>query len=284
VERLAVRLDEAAARLPAEIEAAAKDVALARAAISDASTLPPAAPGASAGAASADHVAGLSTAERLLGEARRAAEARPLDPLAALERATAANQAADAVIAGLREAEAGRRRRLELATTAVASARGHVERATDYITTRRHGVGREARTRVAEAELRLAEAERLAAANPEGAIASAQRATQLADEAYRLAAAEFDGWDAGGGPVAGPYSGRGGASPEAEIIGAVIGGVLAGVLRGGGRGSGWGGSSWGGTTGGTGRGGGFGMPGGGIGLPGPFGGGGGGGRVRGGRW
>ena len=33
-----------------------------------------------------------------------------------------------------------------------------------------------------------------------------QRATQLADEAYRLAAAEFDSWDQGGGPVAGPYA------------------------------------------------------------------------------
>ncbi len=289
VERLAQRLDEAAAKLPAELSAAAADVATARAGVTDARTLPPAAP-TEAASQPVDPVAALEAAERLLGEARRAAEAVPLDPLAALERATAANQAADAIIAGLRETEANRRRRLAMANSAVASARGHVDRAADYITTRRHGVGREARTRVAEAELRLSEAARLAGSSPDAAIASAQRATQLADEAYRLAAAEFDGWDAGRGPVAGPYT-RGGGSPEAEVIGAVLGGVLAGVLRGGGRGSGWGGSPWGGSPGGGARGGGFGLPGrgGGIGLPGPFGGGGrggggGGGRVRGGRW
>ena len=303
VERLATRLDEAAARLPAELDAAAKDVATARAGVTDGRSLPPLAPGTStqpplapgaAPAAPGDPAAALANAERLLDAARRAAEARPLDPLAALERATQANQAADAIIAGLREAEAQRVRRLQVAGAAVASARGHVDRATDYIPTRRHGVGREARTRAAEAALRLEEAERLADTDPEAAVTAAQRATRLADEAYRLAAAEFDSWDQGGGPVAGPYARTGGG--DAEVIGAVLGGVLGGILSGGGRGSGWGGSPWGGPFGGSGGGGGFGFPGtfgggggggGGIGLPGPFGGGGGGGgggRGRGGRW
>jgi uncharacterized membrane protein YgcG len=299
VERLGASLDEAAARLPAELDAAATDVATARAGVADSRSLPPLAPGVSTlpplapggtPAGPGDPVAALATAERLLDEARRAAEARPLDPLAALARATQANQAADAIIAGLREAEAQRTRRLQVAATAVASARGHVQRATDYITTRRHGVGREARTRAAEAALRLDQAERVAATDPDAAIASSQRATQLADEAYRLAAAEFDSWDQGGGPIAGPYA-RTGGSTEADIVGAVLGGVIGGILSGG-RGSGWGGSTWGGPIGGSGTGG-FGMPGpfggggGGIGLPGPFGGGGGGGgggRVRGGRW
>jgi uncharacterized membrane protein YgcG len=298
IERLGTRLDEAAARLPAELDAAAKDVATARAGVIDHRSLPPLAPGSStqpplapgaSPSAPGDPATALATAERLLDEARRAAEARPLEPLAALERATQANQAADAIIAGLREAEAQRVRRLQVAGAAVASARGHVDRATDYITTRRHGVGREARTRAAEAALRLEEAERLAETDPDGAVTAAQRATRLADEAYRLATAEFDSWDQGGGPVAGPYA-RGGSS-ESELIGAVLGGVLGGILSGGGRGSGWGGSPWGGPFGSSRGGGGFGFPGGGggggIGLPGPFGGGGGGGgggRVRGGRW
>ncbi|HEY3336591.1 MAG TPA: TPM domain-containing protein [Candidatus Limnocylindrales bacterium] len=298
VERLGARLDDAAARLPAELDAAAADVATAGAAVRDGRSLPPLAPGTSLvppvapGApmpAPTDPAIALAQAERLLGEAQRAAEARPMDPLAALERATQANNAADAIIAGIREAETQRARRLQVAATAVASAHGHVTRATDYITTRRHGVGREARTRAAEAQLRLEEAQRLAATDPDASIASAQRATQLADEAYRLASSEFDGWDQGGGPVAGPYT-RG--SGDAQVIGAVIGGVLGSILSGAGRGSGWGGSPWGGPTGGSRGGGGFGMPGGfgggggGIGLPGPFGGGGGGGggRVRGGRW
>ena len=300
IERLASSLDDAAARLPAELDAAATDVATARAGVADRRSLPPLAPGVSTQppsapggnpAAPGDPAAALASAERLLDEARRAAEARPLDPLAALARATQANQAADAIIAGLREAEAQRTRRFQVAATAVASARGHVERATDYITTRRHGVGREARTRAAEAALRLDEADRVAATDPDAAIASAQRATQLADEAYRLAAAEFDSWDQGSGPIAGPYARTGGSS-DADVIGAVLGGVIGGILTGG-RGSGWGGSPWGGPIGGSGGSGGFGLPGpfgggggGDIGLPGPFGGGGGGGggRVRGGRW
>ncbi len=305
IERLAQRLDDAAGRLPGELDAAAADVATARTAVAGAQGLsipappattnpatPPPVPAPTAAASTpapatpSDPGAALAVAERLLAEAQRAVAARPLDPLAALERATAANQAADVIIAGLREAAAQRQRRIQVAATAVSSARGHVDRAVDYITTRRHGVGQTARTRAAEAEARLADAERLAPTDPEGAVAAAQRATQLADEAYRLAASEFDAWDAGSGPVAGPYTR--GPSAGSEVVGAVLGGIIGGMLSGGGRGSGWGGSPWGG--GGGQRGGGFGLP------PGPFGGGGGGriggggfgggggGRVRGGRW
>ena len=284
VERLATSLDEAAARVPQEVAAATADVETARNGITG---HPPPAPGMGA-PAGPDPAAALAAAEQALAQARQLAAARPLDPLAAIERATAANQAADAIVAGLEAAEAQRRRRLQVAATTIAAARGSVSRTTDYIATRRHGVGREARTRAAEAEARLADAERLAPANPEEAAAAAQRASQLADEAYRLAAGEFDAWNAGNGPVAGPY-GRTGASPEAQVIGAVLGGILGGVLSGGARGSGWGGSPWGGSGGGH-RGGGFGGPGpfggggrvGGGGFGG--GGGGGGGRARGGRW
>ncbi len=287
VERLATSLDEAAARVPQEVAAAAADVETARDGITG---HPPPPPGMGA-PAGPDPAAALAAAEQALAEARRLAAARPLDPLAAIERATAANQAADAIVAGLQAAEAQRQRRLQVAATTIAAARGSVSRTTDYIATRRHGVGREARTRAAEADARLADAERLAPTSPEEAAAAAQRASQLADEAYRLAAGEFDAWNAGNGPVAGPY-GRTGASPEAQVIGAVLGGILGGVLSGGARGSGWGGSPWGGSGGGH-RGGGFGAPGpfggggrvGGGGFGGGGGGGGGaGGRARGGRW
>jgi uncharacterized membrane protein YgcG len=342
VERLGQQLDEAASRLPAEIDAAATDIEAARAAVGRAQALPPdagpiaslpsAPPGPpaptspappagappsaarpptslaappppsaspSAPALPADPVASLAAAEQLLADARAAAAAAPLDPLDALRRATDANHAADAIVAGVQERVARRQRRLQMASTAVTTARGHVGRAVDYITTRRHGVGQTARTRAAEAEARLADAERLAASDPDAALTAAQRATQLADEAYRLASSEFDAWDAGSGPVAGPYSR--GSSVGSEVVGAVLGGIIGGVLAGGGRGSGWGGTPWGGPMGGH-RGGG-GRRGGGFGLPsGPFsgggfggggrvgggsfggGGGGGAGRVRGGRW
>ncbi len=295
VERLVAGLDDAAARLPGELEAAAKDVATARDAVArlaQTPSIPPPAPGT---AAAADPGDALRAAEVALGEARRAAEARPLDPLAALQRAVAANQAADAIVAQVADVSAQLARRRQIADAAIATANGHVSRAIDYITTRRHGVGGTARTRAAEAEMRLDEARGLAAGNPEGATATANRATQLADEAYRLAAGEFEGWTRAGGPVAGPYRPQG---ADAEVIGAIVGGILGSVISGaarggGGRGSGWGGSPWGGPGGGPAAGG-FGLPGGGGGrshgggfsLPsggGGFGGGGG-GRVRGGRW
>ena len=210
----------------------------------------------------------------------------------------AANQAADAIVAQVADANTQVARRRAGAVTAIATAEGHVNRAIDYITTRRHGVGEAARPRAAEAEVRLEEARALVAANPEGAAATANRATQLADEAYRLAAGEFEGWSTQTGPVAGPYRPGGG---EAEIVGAVLGGIIGAVGGGAagagrGHGSGWGGSPWGGSGGGS-MTGGFGLPtlprsgggggggrsrGGGFSMP--SGGGGGGGRVRGGRW
>ena len=292
VERLAASLDDAAARLPAELDAAARDVAAARDAVARLAPVPAVPPSASGPATAADPAGALRAAEAALGEARRVAEARPLDPLAALQRAVAANQAADAIVAQVADANAQVARRRQVADAAIATAHGHVGRAIDYITTRRHGVGETARTRAAEAEMRLEEARALAAANPEAAAATANRAIQLADEAYRLAAGEFDGWNSGGGPVAGPYRPQG---ADAQVIGAVVGGFLGAVLGGaarggGGRGSGWGGSPWGGTGGGRSAGG-FGLPGGGGGgrsrgggFSMPSGGGGGGGRVRGGRW
>jgi hypothetical protein len=167
-----------------------------------------------------------------------------------------------------------------------------VDRARDFIATRRHGVGDRARAQLTQAERLVAEADAVAATDRGRAVALARQAEQAADAAYTIASQEFDGWRPGGGPVAGPYAGTG-----ADVVGSILGGILGGVLSGGMRGSGWGGSPWGSPwpTGRHGRssggfgfpfpgGGGFpggGMPGGGGGGPA---GGGGGGRSRGGRW
>ncbi len=293
VERLAASLDGAAARLPAELDAAARDLSAARDAVARLGQLPstpPVAPGSPA----IDPVAALRAAETAFAEAQRAAAARPLEPLGAVQAALAANQAADTIMAQVADARAQAARRRQVADAAIASAQSHVTRAVDFITTRRHGVGETARTRAAEAEMRLQEARSVAGDNPEGAAAAANRALALADEAYRLAAGEFDGWNRAGTPVAGPYAPPGAGS---EVMGAVIGGILGGMLSGGGRGAGWGGSPWG-RSGGRASRGGFGasrgpMGGGVFGGGGrsrggsfgaPRGGGGGGGRVRGGRW
>ena len=278
VERLASELAAATARLPDELAAAMADVEAARSALQRAVPSP----------ASPQAVDELRSAEQLLDEARRSAAARPADPLIALGNATAANQAADAIIGSLREAEEQIRRRRETASSAVTSARGRVTRAVDYVTTRRHAVGREARTRVAEAETMLGEAIRFLDTEPERAATTASRAAQLADEAYRLAAAEFDAVDRGQGPPGGSGGpdGHGGGS---DLGSAILGGIIGGIISGAGRG-GWGGSPWGGPLGGGGAGrrvpgpGPFGGGGGRVGGGGFGGSGGGGGRVKGGRW
>ena len=275
VERLAMELDGAAAKLPEELAAAAADIDAARSAIQHAT------PGTSV----AQAPGALEVAEQALDEARRAAATRPLDPLAALQRATAANQGADAIVGGIRAAEAAARRRADLALTAITSARGHVTRAADFITTRRHAVGQQARTRAAEAEAQLDMASRLIATDPKQATEAAERATQLADEAYRLATAEFEtmnlGQDRRGPSLGGGFGGWGG-SPWGGAGGGSRSGGGFGVSGGGSRSSGSSSRSSGsGPSGGRSGGGSFGRSGG---SAGSSGGGGGGGRVRGGRW
>ena len=296
VERLGVQLDDSAAKLPAELAAAAADLDTARAAVARLATAPqmgraPATVTGSDGPSNvpddADPAMALRAAEQALDAARRSAATTPLDPLDALARATAANLAADKVVADVREVQAQAKRRIDMAASAIAGARSHVTRTMDYITTRRHVVSAEPRRRAAEAELHLAEAQRFQGSEPERAASEANQAISMADDAYRLAAAEFDGWNAN-------QPGQPGGSSGANVAGAVLGGVIGAILTGGGPG--WGGSSWGGppthgggfgTFGGSSGGG---MSGGGrVGGGGGWGsmgggGGGGGGRVSGGRW
>ena len=123
----------------------------------------------------------------------------------------------------------------------LASARTRLDRARDYIATRRHGVGDRARMQVAEAERLVAEAGALADTDRPGRSSSRARRNGAPTQAYTTAAQEFEGWQtrrrAGGGPYAGPSGG--------DIVGSILGGILGGVLSGGMRGSGWGGSPWG---------------------------------------
>jgi uncharacterized membrane protein YgcG len=222
----------------------------------------------------------LSEAERALNGARAAASATPADPAAALSKATEAQRLADELVAEAREEAAARQRLEASALASIRTAAAAVDRASDFIASRRRGVGRAARTRLAEAHRNLTDAEALERLDPARAAQAAGRAEQLAEEAYRLADDDFNDWD-NGGPGWGQRRGGGG-----DVTGAILGGILGGILSGGGTGGGgWGGSPWGGsggTRGGNfpGWGGGGGLGGGGFGG----GGGGGGGFGRGGRW
>jgi uncharacterized membrane protein YgcG/predicted nucleic acid-binding Zn-ribbon protein len=284
VERLAQRIDEESRALPARLQQATDDLTAARTALN------------SPGAAGTGLETRLGEAERLLAEARRLAAATPPDVMGATTAATRSEAESDAVLAAAQQVAARSQRAAQTRVAAIDGAGAAIDRAEDYISLRRFGVGRAARTRLAEAQ-RLLD---LAVANPDPVAATqeARNAYLLADEAYRLAASDFDALPPGVG-------GSGVSIGGDVVLGAVLGSILGGGLGGGGfRGGGFGGTTWGspfpggGGIFGGGRGGG-GIFGGGGGGGGIFGGGGGfgrsrggsfggvgnvGGRARGGRW
>lgn len=249
VERLSAALDQARDGLPALVADAESDVGAARQSIS-------------AGQVSPDLAAGVAAAERLLASAKAAASATPPDVLAAQSAATQAHNAANQALAGIREAVAQRAREKAALDNQMRSAEAAIGRSNDYIETRRGGVGREARTRLAEAQRHWDEARAAYATDPARASQEARQAERMAGEAYGLAQSDFDQYDRGR---------RGGGGPD--VGSAILGAIIGGMIMGGGRGGGFGGTHWGspGGSGGFGRsiGGGFG---------------GGGGRVSGGRW
>jgi len=254
--------------LAGDLEAAAHDLADARAAMTAATTN------------RADDVAHVEAA---VAAAQESANARPLDPIEAAHRASAARSQAAQLLSSVR-ADAQQLARLAAAVgAAISTAQTQVDRAGDFIATRRSGVQRRARTRLAEAERLLASAVAQRESDPQQAMADAQRAGQMAGEAYNLASDDFTRWDGGQPP-------RGGGT---DLGGIILGGIIGGILSGGGRGGGWGGSPWGSSGPGSGGGpfgGGGGWGGGGLGgghsAGGGFGGfgGGGGGHSAGGRW
>lgn len=273
VETLATSAMEAEASLPAQLSAAERDADAAEAAIAADPTGPE--PG---------RREALQDVERAIRAARAAAAARPLDPIVAGRLAAEAQARAAQLEADLRsDAEQEARLASALAASLTAAAT-EIDRTAHFIGTRSGGMGRRARTRLAEAQRLLDAADAARDSNPKSALDLAQKAERFAEEAYSLAATDFSDWDGGG-------RGRGGTpSSGNDLAGAILGGIIGGILSNGG-GGGWGGSTWGspgGDSGGRGGGGGWGgggWGGGGRSSGGGFGGfGGGGGRSRGGRW
>lgn len=232
---------------------------------------------------------------RQAGEQLRSAEAAAgeggRDLVVAHRHAQEAEAAADRALAAVQEGRERQARATAAAAAAISAAEGGLQRAEDFIRSRRHAVGRRPRTRLSEASEALARARAARQGDPALASEQAQRATQLADEAYRLASSDFD--DAGrrgyGGTVVinGRHYPTGrdagwGVDLGGAIVGGIIGSILSGGMGGGRRrpwGGGFGGGGW---RGGGGFGRGFGA--GGRSIGGGFGRGGGGGRSRGGAW
>jgi len=273
VDKASQALDEARRHLPGALDSADTDVAAARSA----------AHGATGKALGPD----VQAAEATLRDAHQAASGEPRDLVLAYRLAKEAEAAADAALGRIKEGEERRSKAEAAADAALTAATQGVDRANDFISARRHGVGRIPRTRLADAQRALTHAQSLRDPDPEASLAEAQKALAQADEAYRLASEEFEKTDTAGHggtvvingrqypvgrgrPWPGGMRGPGWGS---DIGTAILGGIIGGILSGGGRG-GFGG---GGIGGGRSTGGGFGGFGG-------FGGGGGGGRARGGGW
>lgn len=189
-------------------------------------------------------------------------------PLFALQGLTAANDQIDAIVQGVRDAQAQRQRASQMLGQVMMQAQGQVSAAEDYITSRRGAIGAEARTRLAEAGSSLVQAQQLQASDPETAMQWAQRANQLAGQAIQHAQNDVNAFG-GGGQMGGGSSGGSG-----NMMGAILGGIVINSLLGGGGRSSGGSGGLGGMFGGGG--GGF--------SPGSFGGGGTRGRRGGGRF
>ena len=273
VETLAASAAEAESALSGQLSAAERDAAAAEAAI-----------GADPTGPETGRREALAEIERSIRAARAAAATRPLDPIAAGRLAATAQASAAKLLADLRsDAEQEARLAAALASSLLAAAT-EIDRAARFIGTRSAGMGRRARTRLAEAQRLLDQAEAVRETEPKAALDLAQKADRFAEEAYSLASMDFTRWDGGGGRS--PAGGN-------DLAGAILGGIIGSILSSGGGGGGWGGSSWGSPGrgspgGGSSGGGGFGGGGwgGGHSSGGGFGGfgGGGSGHSRGGRW
>jgi uncharacterized membrane protein YgcG len=203
--------------------------------------------------ATADVAAAIGATEQSVARARQNLSGEARSPQALLEALQHANTRIDGVVANAQRAQ-------QLLGQTLLQARTHVAGAEEYIASRRGLVGAEARTRLAEAGAELARAEALQAGDPAQALRRAERALQLAVEAARLAQADVEAaeWGGGGGGSLGGGlggmlgGGRGGGMMDG-LVGGLIGGLISGGLGGaptrGGSG-GWGGSLGGGMLGG----------------------------------
>ncbi|MFF1571953.1 TPM domain-containing protein [Leifsonia sp. NPDC058292] len=213
----------------------------------------------------------VAATEQTLTDVTAKVAAGRVNPLEIRQRLEAANQSIDGVLQGVRDAQQQTQRAQSSLQQTLLSAKSRVSAGEDFITARRGAVGPEARTRLAEAGRLVVQAEAAAADDPVSALAQAQRADQLAEQAIQLAQQDVGGFQPSSGGLGGLFGGgtSGGGGGGNGAMGAILGGILINSVLGGGGGGGlFGGGGGGGRTGGgrIGGGGGF--------SPGSFGGGG----------
>jgi len=173
----------------------------------------------------------------------------PNNPLASLASLRAANATLDRMLDAVRDEQLKLQSATAQLPTAMSTAFSQISAASDFITTRRGGVGSTARTRVSEATRHLETAVGLAPSDPVNALAEVTLAQTLASQALSLAQDDVD--TAGG--VSGGLGGGLGGSFGGGLGGAILGGLIGGMLTGGGSGSFGGGGFGGGGFGGSSR-------------------------------
>ncbi|MFF2052495.1 TPM domain-containing protein [Leifsonia sp. NPDC058194] len=214
----------------------------------------------------------IAGTEQTVTDVRAKLAAGPINPLEIAQRLDAANRSIDGVLQGVRDSRLQTQRAQSSLQQTLLAAKARVSACEDFVTARRGAVGPEARTRLAEAARLVVQAEQTAPADPVTALAQAQRAAQLADEATQLAQRDVGGFQPQQGGLGDLFGG--GASNQGSgngAMGAILGGILINSVLSGGM---FGGGGGGGNGGGSSRGGGRGSGGGGGFNPGSFGGGG----------
>jgi len=246
IERLAADASDASAKIMGVLDETEADLAAAEA-------------GTPAASAASPLASRIRDARGTVASVRATMAGPRPDVIAASRQAAQASQAADEILAAVRTEADRRARETATLTATIRAADLEYRRAADFVASRRSGVDREARTRLAEAERHLAAAQALTPTDLAGAAAEARQADALAEEAMRLATSDFDRYDRGARP---PTSGGGGVDVASILVGAAIGSMLGGGggFGGSGGGGGFGGTPWG--SGGHGGGGGFGGSGG----------------------
>lgn len=174
-------------------------------------------------------------------------------PVESIGRIQQANTVLDEVFAAAQGEQVARDRARAQLDPAIVAARSAVTNAMQFVSTRRGGIGSSARTRIDQADAALQQAVALSELDPVGALQSAQRAQQLASDAYRFAQRDVDDFQ-GGWPTGGA---SGGGMDFGSVLGGIVGGLIGAGMRSGG-GGGWssGGGMFGGGFGGGSRGGG----------------------------
>ncbi|WP_313813591.1 TPM domain-containing protein [Glutamicibacter sp.] len=209
-----------------------------------------------------DLAGAVSTVMSTLNSIKQSIQGGKHNPLALIAQLDEASMPLSSALATLRnQAEQQEAARAQLQSL-LRTAESRVEGTEDYIRARRGGVRSSARTRLSEAQRCLDDAHSMEQRDPATAVAAAQRAIQLADQAASMAEQDVNGFGGGDGfgsdgGFGGRGRGRGGMFDG--IGGAVLGGILIdSILNGGHRGghggddSMFGGGGFGGFGGGDG--------------------------------